>query len=220
MADVRLAGPDLGKVAAALREAGDKKALAAMRKALRDSAAPIVSAERSAARSLTFVTVGAGNAGRRSSSAATTARARARATHTVSLAEAVATGKRHATARRMAAIAGKRRLREQIATGIRAQTSERKGELTVAVRTNRAPAFITSRSGQRRASNHGEWRHPVFANRAVDRSRWVWVTQRITNPAWWDQAAESAARPAEAAIATAVEQWVGDTAAAITSAAH
>lgn len=228
---VSVDAPDLRGIAAALKTHAPD-AVPIMRAHLRTVAnESMVPAARAAAAGIRFETVTverAGLLGRKSErvragsgrTGATTARARARQKYTQSLAEAAATGKRQVSARRWKTLTAQHGLRAGIARGIRSQVSVTKADATVAVRTYSAPAFITSRSSRRSARNRGQWRHPVFANKAVDRRRWAWVTQRITDPLWWDKALAPGSAAAGRAMEQALDEWAALVEELITRAAH
>jgi hypothetical protein len=215
--------PDLRRIAAALR-ADMPEALPIMRAHLREAADGAAAGARSGAAGIRMETVTGTSRtvadrllGRRGTDAvataartggATAARARVGARYTRSLAEAVATGKTVVrTARRWDALTAKHRLRAQIAAGIRVRTTISKATAEVSVRTNQAPAFVTSRSSRRSANNYGKWRHPVFASPRQARGQCTWVEQRIANPMWWDDAIAPHAARAEADVGAALDEW-------------
>lgn len=192
-------GPDLAAVARELL-ASDQVVAKELRKALRDSAKPILDAERAAVRALTFSTTrversrilrrktetttqGSGKTG----GTAATRRAKAKATQSYS--EAVATGKTFKTKKQWTALRARSGLRESVARGMRITAAERKGEMTVTVRTS-ASRMPPDQRTLPRLINYGRWRHPVFPKPGTGRKEWTWVYQTPDRVGWWWKTAE------------------------------
>ena len=203
MTAVQVDGPDLAAVARALL-ASDQVVVKELRKALRNSAKPILDAERAAVRGLTFSTTkvtrsavlrrktetttqGSGRTG------GTAAARRASANATQNLAEAAATGKRFKTAKQWTALKKRSGLRESVARGMRITATDRKGEMSVTVRTS-ASRMPPDQRSLPRLINYGRWRHPVFSGPRRHAKRYgdldTWVYQTPNRVGWWWQTAE------------------------------
>ncbi len=228
MTAVQVDGPDLAAVARALL-ASDQVVVKELRKALRDSAKPILDAERAAVRGLTFSTTkvtrsavlrrktetttqGSGRTG------GTSATRRASANATQNLAEAAATGKRFKTAKQWTALKKRSGLRESVARGMRITATDRKGEMSVTVRTSASRMPADQRSLPR-LINYGRWRHPVFPKRGTDRKQWSWVYQTPDRVGWWWQTAEGEIPAAEVRAGQALDAIAEQIAAKVSKAA-
>lgn len=208
-------GPDLAAVARTLL-ASEQVVAKELRKALRDSAKPILDAERAAVRALTFSTTKVERSGvlrrktetttqgtGRTGGTAATRRAKAKATQSYS--EAVATGKTFKTKRQWAALRTRSGLRESVARGMRITAAERKGEMTVSVRTS-ASRMPPDQRTLPRLINYGRWRHPVFAKPGTSRKQWTWVYQTPNRVGWWWQTAEGEVPAAKVRAGQALDE--------------
>lgn len=228
MTAVQVDGPDLAAVARALL-ASDQVVVKELRKALRDSAKPILDAERAAVRGLTFSTTKVERSGvlRRKTetttqgsgkTGGTAATRRAEAKATANLATAAATGKTFKTAKQWTALKRRSGLRESVARGMRITATDRKGEMKVTVRTS-ASRMPPDQRSLPRLINYGRWRHPVFPRPGTSRKEWSWVYQTPNRVGWWWSTAEGEMPAAEVRAGQALDAIAEQVSARVSKAA-
>lgn len=213
MVTASLSGSDLAATARWLRS--DHPAIAKeLRKAVRESAKPILEAERAAVRSLTFTTVvtsrsrvlrrkqsrvivGPGKGG------GSGAKQRAAARGTTNYATATSTGRRLLTAKQAARVRAGAGLRDTIARGMRVTYADRGREVKATVKTT-STQLPESQKRLPRLINYGRWRHPVFA-KGGDRKQWTWVDQYTDRRGWWWATAEKELPAAMVAVGKSLD---------------
>lgn len=213
MVTASLSGSDLAATARWLRS--EHPAIAKeLRKAVRESAKPILEAERAAVRSLTFTTVvtsrsrvlrrkesrvivGPGKGG------GSGAKQRAATRGTTNYATAAATGRRLLTAKQAARVRAGAGLRDTIARGMRVTYADRGKEVKATVKTT-STQLPESQKRLPRLINYGRWRHPVFAE-GGDRRKWTWVDQYTDRRGWWWATAEKELPAAMVAVGKSLD---------------
>lgn len=217
MIDTGMTGTDFAAVAKALREAGDGL-LKEMDTAIAAATKPVVAEMRASAQRIKSVDVTTNLAeavatGKRVGTAKEVAAARrktsdgaataARGAHavrgmTTSLAVAAETGKRVVSRKTYDKRAAGKGLRASIAAGVR-RVTRKSGQYAGVRLSAQASALPPEQRRLVRATNRGQWRHPVFGDKET------WVVQRV-EARWFDSVAERNLPMLREAIAAAVER--------------
>jgi hypothetical protein len=87
------------------------------------------------------------------------------------------------------------RRRMAAATGVQVRTSGRQAGVKIRVSRRR----MGGQASLAKVTNHGTWRHPVFASSNQTRSEWTWVRQS-SRRGWFDRTAAAHGKDVESAL--------------------
>lgn len=211
--ELKAFGPDLGRVAAALRDV-DRKLMLQMGRELRAAGTDLAEQTRSAVRGLSTRVDGAkkssnsGSRHRSSTRADWTTRRVTRSYH-----EATQTGKRVVTTKKWDKMRAKNRgLRQAVANSVKVEARLGGDRPEVKVRQS-ASAMPPDQRLLPKHMNHGRWRHPVMGNRDF------WVEQQTSPSGWWTDTLNKGGPQAREAMMRILAQYAERIAADIASSA-
>lgn len=211
--EVQAFGPELGRIAAALRQA-DRKIMLQMGRELRAAGTDLAEQTRTAVRGVSTSVDGGRQSGSRGGkghrSSARTNWTTRKVTRNYN--EATQTGKRVVTKRKWDKLVGKNRgLRQAVANSVKIEARLGGDRPEVKIRMA-ASAMPPDQRKLARHMNTGQWRHPVMGN--MD----AWVTQTVSPKGWWTDTLNKGGPQAREAMIRVLAQYNARIASEIASA--